>query len=178
MGGSKKTLIVLALVWVAILVYNRVGQDSPPASPAEKVAEGSGRGAAPAAVPELRLDLLDRPAPDYTGVKKDIFRPLKAPVARAAVKKAPEPVAPAVAAPPPPPPPPTLLEKFVSSLKFLGFLEKKRDKTIFLGSGEDVFLARSGDIIGARFRVTGITDTALRLTDEVTGEEATLDLPI
>jgi hypothetical protein len=173
-GRGTKILILLLVIWVAVLAYNRDIFKGTPVMP-ERVGPGTIAQALLEDIPELRLDLLDRPKTSYKGIKKNIFSPLRFPKPKPKPKPPeppPEPE-PVVAKPPPPPSP---LEVFTSKVRFIGFLEKKKDKTVFLNRGEDVFLVKRGDIIDGRFRVAEITDTLLRLNDEVNGEVGTVEI--
>ncbi len=178
MDRNKKILIVfLVIIWGGIIAYNAGFFKGTPGS--MPISERAGGGAiAPLKaledIPELRLDLLDAPRPPYKGIKKNIFSPLKFPVPKSSKKEpTPEVKAEPVVKPPPPPSP---LETFRSSVRFMGFLEKDKDRTVFLTRGDDVFLVKRGDIIEGRFRVAEITDTLLRFSDEVSGEAASIVL--
>jgi hypothetical protein len=171
---GKKILILLLVIWVAVLAYNRGIFKGTPVMP-ERAKPGTLAQVALEDIPELRLDLLDSPKTRYKGIKKNIFSPLKFPKP----KPKPPPKPPELPPKPvvqPPPPPPSPLEVFTSKVKFIGFLEKEKDRTVFLNMGEDVFVVKSGDIIDGRFRVAEITDTILRLNDEVNGEVGTVEL--
>jgi hypothetical protein len=176
-GRNKKILILLLVIWVGILAYHSGIFVGTPVMP-KRAGPGPTVLSVLEDLPELRLELLDRPRPGYRGIKKNIFSPLKVHVPKPPPKppKKSPPKPPPVVVKPPPPPPPSPLEVFTSKVKFIGFLEKEKDKTVFLNKGEDVFLVKSGDIIDDRFRVAEITDTVLRFNDEVNGDTATLDL--
>lgn len=182
MDRNKKILIVfLVIIWGGIIAYNAgFFKGTPGGMP---ISERAGGGAiAPLKaledIPELRLDLLDAPRPPYKGIKKNIFSPLKFPVPKSPKKESPQELIPEADAEPvvKPPPPPSPLETFRSSVRFMGFLEKDKDRTVFLTRGDDVFLVKRGDIIEGRFRVAEITDTLLRFSDEVSGETASIVL--
>ncbi|NIQ93650.1 MAG: hypothetical protein GWN87_05165 [Desulfuromonadales bacterium] len=53
------------------------------------------------------------------------------------------------------------LERFT----FLGFLDKKSKRTVFLASGEEIFLVKKGDRFGekGRFAVLDITEEELTI---------------
>jgi hypothetical protein len=153
-GRNKKILILLLVIWVGILAYHSGIFVGTPVMP-KRAGPGPTVLSVLEDLPELRLELLDRPRPGYRGIKKNIFSPLKVHVPK------PPPKPPKKS---PPKPPPVVVKP------------PEKDKTVFLNKGEDVFLVKSGDIIDDRFRVAEITDTVLRFNDEVNGDTATLDL--
>ncbi len=126
------------------------------------------------AVLELKLSLLDKPRPAYTGALRDIFSPL-----REEVKRPETAISPSPAQPPPVqtvvPPKLSRFKVFSSEVKFLGFLEKKDGKTAFLSRGDDVYIVKKGDRVNG-YRVTEIADNILVLTDDEGGEQAGIDL--
>jgi hypothetical protein len=172
---DKKILILLLVIWAGLLAYYSGIFEGTTVKPGVKRAgPGTTAQVQLEGLPELRLDLLDRPKPDYKGIKKNIFRPLKVYIP----KPPPKPVEKPPTEPPPvvAPPPPSPLRVFTSRVKFVGFLEKGKDKTVFLNRGEEVFIVKRGDIIDNRFRVSEVTDTVLRFNDEVSGETSILNL--
>jgi hypothetical protein len=176
LSRDKLILILFVFIWIGIIAYNSGFFETARVVPVGKTPVRP-TAALPSALedlPELRLDLLDSPRPPYKGIKKNIFSPLKFPVPEPPKE---EPVAEPVLEPPPVvKPPPSPLETFKASITFIGFLEKEKDKTVFLTRGEDVFLVKRGDIIEGRFRVAEITDTVLRFSDELSGEAASIGL--
>ncbi len=110
--------------------------------------------------PTLRFDLL-KSSEDvtYKGTGRDIFRsqPEEAPI--------PKPLPPdkqpnVVQAPPPPPPIP---------LKFYGFASRKDgNKRIFLSKGEDIFVAKEGDIVDRRYKIVHIGPNSVEVQDVLT----------
>jgi hypothetical protein len=72
--------------------------------------------------------------------------------------------------PPPPPPPPI-------NLKFYGFAGPKNgSKRIFLLKGEDIFVAREGDIVDRRYRIVRIGPNSVDVEDVLTNNKQTLPL--
>src|SRR5215470_18830980 len=106
--------------------------------------QSSAQVAAPSLDPRLRLDLLRSSEQiAYAGTGRNIFQDLpEIPKAISpVVKKQPEPILP----PQPPPPPPI-------NLKFFGFANRPGEpKQIFLARGEDVFIAKQGDIVARQY---------------------------
>ncbi|MCK5235995.1 MAG: hypothetical protein KAR06_03335 [Deltaproteobacteria bacterium] len=119
-------------------------------------------------LPELNdvmLEAADKVKPKYTGIKKDIFRPLS-------VKVKPKPViiepkvletVPVKEATP--------LEGFVSEVGFSGFLERHGEMTtVFISRGDEVYFVKAGDIIDERFKIFSIEAEEVKFIDIITGE--------
>jgi hypothetical protein len=125
--------------------------------------------------PRLRLDLLKvSEDTEYKGAGRNIFRaeaepviekPIENPVKKQEdAKKAPEP-------PPGPPPPPPI------NLKFFGFVSGPgQPKKIFLAQGDDVFIAREGEIVGRRYKVVHISNTSVDIEDVLSNNRQTIPL--
>jgi len=114
----------------------------------------------------VHLELLARKKEEYPGYKRDIFRFYQPPP-----KPLPPPVK--VAPPPPPPvvePPPVTLEvqRELARFTFLGFLRKSGQKTIFLSSGDDIFVVKKGDRFGKEksFVITDLTPEKLTIRQD------------
>ena len=119
--------------------------------------------------PTLRFDLL-KSSEDvtYKGSGRDIFR-----------SQAPPPEIPKVVtysgeaqrpqAPPPPPP---------INLKLYGYAQRKNGeaKKIFLSSGEDIFVAKEGDIVNRRYKILKINNNSVDVEDVLTNNRQTLYL--
>jgi hypothetical protein len=116
--------------------------------------------------PTLRFDLL-KPSEDvtYKGSGRDIFR-----------SQAPPPEIPKVVQtpvktePPPPPPPPPI------NLKLYGYAQRKNGepKRVFLSSGEDIFVAKEGDIVNRRYKILKIGNNSVDVEDVLTNNKQTL----
>lgn len=120
--------------------------------------------------PTLRYDFL-RVSEDtkYEGIGRNIFRVF--------VEPPPRPVAPVVvnqparnqpqAAPPPPP----------INLKFYGFATPTGgSKRIFLAQGEDVFIAKEGDIVNRRYKIVRISPNAVEILDVLSNNRQSIPL--
>jgi hypothetical protein len=119
--------------------------------------------------PTLRYDWL-RASEDkkYEGNSRNIFR---------AEAEIPQPVAPvadqrpAEQVPQGPPPPPPI------NLKFFGFANNAGEpKKIFLSQGEDVFIAREGDIVDRRYRIVHISPTSVEVEDVLNNNRQSIPL--
>jgi hypothetical protein len=118
--------------------------------------------------PTLRFDLL-KSSEDvaYKGNGRDIFRsqPEPPPIP----KPLPPDKQPSVVQAPPPPPP--------IDLKFYGFASRKDGyKRIFLSKGEDIFVAKEGDIVDRRYKVVHIGQNSVDVEDLLTNNRQTLPL--
>jgi len=185
--NKTKTMVAAALAVVAILLLIRMftggGESAPPT--AGKLAASSNAPSQPVAVrrkvvpergqprpllaqtldPTLRFDLL-KSSEDvtYKGSGRDIFR-----------SQAPPPVIERVVTPPvnpgPPPPPPI-------NLKLYGYAQSKggEGKKIFLSSGDDIFVAKEGDIVNRRYRILKINNNSVDVEDVLTNNKQTLYL--
>jgi hypothetical protein len=121
--------------------------------------------------PTVRLDLL-RASEDikYQGKGRNIFRaeadipkPIAPPMKRQEVVLPPEPTG-------PPPPPPI-------NLKFYGFASGPGEpKKIFLSQGDDVFIAKEGDIVDRRYKVLQISPTSVEVEDVLTNNRQSIPL--
>jgi len=160
-SNKKRAWAVLGVIWAAIIAYNAAYYvKGPPEAPQETPSSGL----------KVRLDLLKNKKRGYGGIKKDIFSPLR----RVIPVVKPAEVQPA----PPPPPPPTALQVFTMSVRALGFVEKEKDKTVFLSKNDDLFVVKSGDLVDGRFRILSISETSIGVRDEVTKEESLIGIAV
>ncbi len=122
--------------------------------------------------PRLRLDLL-RSSEDttYAGNGRNIFR--------AQAEDIPQPIATArlqqkalqAQIPTGPPPPPPI------NLKFYGFANKPGEpKRIFLTKGDDVFIAREGEIVDHRYKVVRINMNSVEIEDVLSNNRQSIPL--
>jgi len=119
--------------------------------------------------PSLRYDLLKTSEDTkYEGTGRNIFR---------VFVEIPKPITPPVpdkvvnSGPPPPPPPPPI------NLKFYGFATPVgQAKRIFLAQGEDVFIAREGDIVDRRYKIVRISMNAVEILDVLSNNRQSIPL--
>ena len=147
-----------------------------PAAPAPRATGGRNRtaprrqSAAQSLDPTLRTDLLKiSEDTKYEGTGRNIF---KAFIEIPTVYKSPvqQPVAQNTGPEPPPPPPPI-------DLKFYGYATPAGGtKRIFLAQGEDVFIAREGDIVDRRYKVVRISGTAVEILDVLSNNRQSIPL--
>jgi hypothetical protein len=185
-------LLVIAMIsvwhWISSSAPSSAASPSAPAgasTPATTTARGAGTGRVltkkrggnrntPAIVasldPTLRFDLLrSSENREYTGGKRNIFEAENI-VIPTPLPPTPKPLPGPVTPPGPPPPPPI-------NLKFYGFANKPGEtKQIFLLSGDDVFLAREGEIVNRRYRVIRITNNAVEIEDVLNNNRQTIPL--
>jgi hypothetical protein len=129
------------------------------------------RTAAQSLDPTLRTDLLKiSEDTKYEGTGRNIFKVfvdippvVKSPVQDQAVAQNDQPQL-------PPPPPPI-------DLKFYGYATPTGGtRRIFLAQGEDVFIAREGDIVDRRYKVVRISPTAVEILDVLSNNRQSIPL--
>jgi hypothetical protein len=179
--NKKKTIFagVLVLLAAVLLVRNFSGgheENAPAPSNAGTAARaGAKLGHKPARSlmaksldPSLQFDLL-KSSEDltYKGTGRNIFRSEAPPPD---IPKAVKPdVQPAKANTPPPPPP--------IDLKFYGFAGPRNgSKSIFLLKGEDIFLAKEGDIVDRRYKIVHVGASSVEIQDVLTNNTQTIPL--
>jgi hypothetical protein len=193
MENKTKTIAAIALVGFAIFMLVRAfgggGGETPAPPPTSSVATKAPASSStpakrkPAADrskprpllaqtldPTLRFDLL-KSSEDvtYKGSGRDIFRSQAPPPPAEIPKPIVNPAAVAASAPPPPPP---------INLKLYGYAQRKNgeSKKIFLSSGEDIFVAKEGDIVNRRYKILKINNNSVDVEDVLTNNRQTLYL--
>ena len=121
--------------------------------------------------PTLRTDLLKiSEETKYEGTGRNIFRvfvDIPTPIAQVATQEPSQQVQ-GPALPPPPPP---------IELKFYGYATPTGGtRRIFLAQGEDVFIAREGDIVDRRYKVVRISPTAVEILDVLSNNRQSIPL--
>lgn len=102
----------------------------------------------------------------YKGAGRDIFQNQPEPVA------IPKTVTPVIQTGPPPPPPPPPIP-----LKFYGFADTKGSgKQVFLSKGDDIFVAKEGQVIDRRYKILKISPMSVEVEDVMTNHRQTLPL--
>jgi hypothetical protein len=183
MNRQKMALAILLVIFAISIAYSFVRQ--PPRRTVEKLKYAPRMKGVSLQIPgrspddkKLRLDLLDREPPRFSGFRRNLFRPIfpdlsKLPlVAARAVNLPPVP-------PPPPPPPKTpaqLAMEDMSRYTFLGYIQKGNHKTIFLTRDNEIILAKKGDKIVGKYEVTTISDEALTINLLQNGEQIVIPL--
>jgi len=120
--------------------------------------------------PTLHYDLLSSSEDTkYQGTGRNIFRVFVEPPPRIVAPVTQALVAQQGPAPPPPPPP--------INLKFYGFATPTGGtKRIFLAQGEDVFIAKEGDIVDRRYKVVRISPNAVEILDVLSNNRQSIPL--
>lgn len=119
--------------------------------------------------PTLHTELLKvSEGTKYEGTGRNIFKVfVEIPKIVAPVTPQPEPQ-PAQNTPPPPPP---------INMTFYGFATPAGGaKRIFLAQGEDVFIAKEGDIVDRRYKVVRISPTAVEILDVLSNNRQSIPL--
>lgn len=118
--------------------------------------------------PTLRFDLL-KSSEDitYKGTGRDIFRSQ----AEVVIPKPLPPGTEPKPGPPQKPPPPPI------DLKFYGFAGPKNGpKRIFLSKGEDIFVAREGDVVDRRYKILKVNPNSVDVEDVLTNNHQLIPL--
>lgn len=193
LGTENKRQVILVIVLFAFIflfggyeLYTTFGSSPAPARPVA-VATPSGRTVAatrlssvPSAAssnagidPSLHLlKLAEAEDVTYSGTGRNIFSAESAPVhIEQPIKTARNAEVTVPTGPPPPPQPPKI------DLKYFGYSQAE-DKTIkaFLVHGEDIFMAKSGEIVDHRYKVVQITPGNIQVTDLAYNNTQTLPL--
>ena len=187
--NRKKVIFTAVLSVVAVLLFMRMIFDgSAPSTASASVSSANQPGAASSATesrlaahkaavksrvnsnldPSLRTDLL-RSSEDviYSGTGRNIFKAepdpppmaLKPVCAQLGGPSGGLPWCSSIGPNKPPPPPPI-------NLKFFGFASKPGEpKQVFLSQGDDIFIAKEGDIVDRRYKVVQIKTASVLIED-------------
>ncbi len=200
--NAKKTylaigLFVVALIMVVRFISSETGGSTPaaaattataapqPARPARRTPRSSSHNksekAAAPVTPQLdpRLDLAalnEAEDTKYDGSGRNIFMATEEP-------KIPQPVANGLKhgnndakVTPPPPPPPIVKTPPPINLKFFGFASGPDHKSVFLSSGDDVMVAREGEIVQRRYKILKINNNSVDVLDVLSNNKQTIPL--
>jgi hypothetical protein len=175
--NRKKTIIAAVLAIIAVVLVVRQftggsGETPSQTSPTQHSGSKTGRKTphpllAHSLDPSLRFDLL-RASEDvtYKGTGRDIF------TGQAPLPPIPVPVPPDPHPGPAPPPPPPPID-----LKFYGYAGPKGgSRRIFLLRGEDIFMAKEGDIVDRRYKIMHIGPSSVEIQDVLTNNTETKPL--
>jgi hypothetical protein len=195
-GTEDRRKVIIAIVLVAIALPVAIWElqgyfSSPSPRPAPPQALGqAARQPGPAAAidpegpaaekintidPTLHLDKLAQSEDiEYHGTGRNIFSPESAPVKIERQIAPPRPIPQVtVDLPPPPPQAPPI------DLKYFGYSEDKTNRgsiKAFLVHGEDIFMARSGEVIDHRYKVGVISPGSVQVTDLAYNHTQTLPI--
>jgi|SRR5579872_5475322 len=170
--GAKnhtQVIVLLALLALAAIITYRGFFGSSPAPIATATPASQTAGKQPllnSLDPSLRMDLLRASADvTYKGTGRNIFK------AEPDLPPAPKVIAPAFVGPPKPPAPPPI------TLKFYGFASQKGEpKRIFLAEGDDIFIAKEGDIVDRHYKIDSIGANSVEVEDVLDNNHQTLYL--
>jgi len=185
--NRKKVILTAALAVVAIVLFVHMVFDGSTPSTASASVPNANQPEAPATVsrlaahkaavksrvnsnldPSLRTELL-RASEEiaYNGTGRNIFKAEPDPPPPPAEPVCAQPGGPSnglrwcnpLVVPKPPPPPPI-------NLKFFGFASKPGEpKQVFLSQGDDIFIAKEGDIVDRRYKVVQIKTASVLIQD-------------
>ncbi len=186
MSRKKMVLALLLVIFAISFVYSLLRR--PQQRTLDKLKYTTGVKADSARIParsqddnKLRLDLLDRELPRFSGFRRNIFRPFFSdemhlrPVAAKHIL----PVLPPPPAPMPPPvvkSPAQIAMEDVGRFTFLGYLQKENRRTIFLSRDNEIILVKKGDKIAGKYEVAAISEEMLTINLLQGGEQIVIPL--
>ena len=176
-GLENKKTAIPALVLVVFAIWYGIHQLSGGGTPAPSPNTGTGVAQrsrmvprsqqrpstavnTPSLDPRLKLDMLRASEQiAYSGGGRNIFQDTPdIPVTNRDVRKPPQ--------PPQPPQPPVAPGPPPIRLKFFGFANRPGEaKQVFLADGDDVFIARQGDVVDRQYRVVEIRSSEVVIQD-------------
>ena len=174
---KNKTRIAIVLFVLALLaiVYELWPSSTPTPPPRASVATTK-KGARPVFSkldPSLRTDLLKGSEDvQYQGSGRDIFHAQAEPkqdtaeVGKAEDPREDKPAVPVVPQKPPIP------------LKFYGFASANNRKQIFLMQGEDIFVAKEGDIVKGRYKIVHVNPNNVEIQDVLANYSQSIPLSV
>jgi hypothetical protein len=194
LGTENKRQVIAVIVLFAVVagaggyeIYNYFSGPSTPPAPAPSAQRTAAPAANPASDagseaqkltnagidPTLHFEKLAQSEDvEYSGTGRNIFSADSAPVAiPTPIKSARNTPAPAALPPGPPKPPPI-------DLKYFGYSEDDKSKVLkaFFTHGDDIFMARIGDIVDHRYKVDAIHPLSVEVTDLAYNNTQTLTL--
>lgn len=166
--GFAIVLVIVAIFYVARWV---MGSNSGPSGTASSASAQAGRKgqAINSLDPTLRTDLLrDEENTQYESKGRNIFllqaelpKPVQSPMAQ-------QQTVPIYQGPPPPPP---------INLKFYGYGNHPgQPKRIFLSRGDDIWVAKEGDVVDRRYRIVKINPTSVEIEDVLSNNRQSIPL--
>jgi len=180
---AAAVLLVIALVLIGRFLFSSSGGSPPASAAAATAAAAQGKPATrvtgkkalsgPRSLdPTLRYDWLKvSEDTQYAGNGRNIFKAQAEPIPQPVTSPAEEAAQEAAKGPPQPPPPPPI------NLKFFGFASKPGEpKKVFLSKGEDVFIAREGEIVDRRYKVVHIAPTSVEIEDVLNNNRQSIPL--
>jgi len=184
MNRQKVALVILLVIFAISLGYCLLRR--PQQRTLDKLKFAPGVKADSARIParsqdekRLRLDLLDRELPRFSGFHRNIFRPLfsEGMSIRRVVAR---PVLPAPLPAPLPQPvvksPAQIAMEDVGRFTFLGYLQKGNRRTVFLSRDNEIILVRKGDKIAGKYEVAAISEEVLTINLLQGGEQIVIPL--
>lgn len=189
-GAEDRTKLIAAIVLMVLAALSvsymltrpeTPAAAAPAATPPPPRRQPGRRGAAPAAQtaenldPTLRLSLLrSSEGVKYEGTGRNVFRaqadePMPSPKDNP-LKDQKKPQPPPQPTGPPPPPP--------INLKFYGFANSPGEpgKKVFLSEGDNIFIAKEGDVVNRRYKVVKIGSTSVEIEDLLNNNKQTIPL--
>ena len=125
--------------------------------------------------PSLHFDkLAESEGIEYSGTGRNIFSAESAPIPIPKAIASPRPNAQAAAAlntPPPPPKPPAI------DLKYFGYSQDEhKELKAFFAHGDDIFMAKTGDIVDHRYKIGVIRPLNVEVTDLAYNNTQTIEI--